>query len=34
MRWGTEAALADPGLFRQADVKFVLPGYFETLRTR
>jgi len=33
-RWGTEAAKADPSLYRQADVKFILPDYFETLRTR
>jgi putative ABC transport system permease protein len=32
-RWGTEAALADPSLYKQADVKAILPGYFETLRT-
>jgi putative ABC transport system permease protein len=31
--WGTEAALADPSAFREADVHAVLPGYFETLRT-
>jgi len=33
-RWGTEAAVTDPGTFRQADLKFILPGYFKTLRTR
>ncbi len=33
-RWGTEAVLTDPSAFRQADFKFILPGYFETLRTR
>jgi predicted permease len=33
-RWGTEAAVADPSTFRQANVHAVLPGYFETLRTR
>jgi putative ABC transport system permease protein len=33
-RWGTEAAVSDPTKFRQADVKFVAPGYFETLKTR
>jgi len=32
-RWGTEAAVSDPGAFRQADFRFILPGYFETLRT-
>jgi predicted permease len=34
MRWGREDAVADPARFRQANVFFVLPGYFETLRTR
>jgi putative ABC transport system permease protein len=33
-RWGTEEALIDPGKFHQADFHIVLPGYFETLRTR
>ena len=33
VRWGTEAALGDPSLFRQASSNYVLPGYFETLRT-
>jgi predicted permease len=33
-RWGTEAALTDPTKFRQANFYIVLPGYFETLRTR
>jgi putative ABC transport system permease protein len=33
-RWGTEAAVSDPSTFRQADFHVVLPGYFETLRTR
>jgi putative ABC transport system permease protein len=33
-RWGTETALADPSKFRQANFHVVLPGYFETLRTR
>jgi predicted permease len=33
-RWGTEAAVTDPGTFRQANFHAVLPGYFETLRTR
>jgi hypothetical protein len=32
-RWGTEAAVSDPSAFRQADFRFILPGYFETLRT-
>jgi predicted permease len=33
-RWGTETAVSDPAKFRQANVHVVLPGYFETLRTR
>jgi putative ABC transport system permease protein len=33
VRWGTEAAAADPAAFQQASANFVLPGYFETLRT-
>ena len=33
-RWGTEAAVSDPARFRQANFHVVLPGYFETLRTR
>jgi predicted permease len=33
-RYGTDAALADPRTFQQANVHFVLPGYFETLRTK
>jgi putative ABC transport system permease protein len=33
-RWGTEAALADPATFRQANFHIVIPGYFETMRTR
>ncbi len=32
-RWGTAEAEADPEQFRQADMHFVLPGYFETLGT-
>ncbi len=32
-RWGTEAAVSDPGTFRQATFHAVLPGYFETMRT-
>src|SRR5207244_3975295 len=32
-RWGTEQALTDPSKFQAADFQFVLPGYFETLRT-
>jgi putative ABC transport system permease protein len=33
-RWGTEEALTDPTKFRQADFHIILPGYFETMRTR
>jgi putative ABC transport system permease protein len=33
-RWGPEAAVADTTLYRQADARIVLPGYFETMRTR
>jgi putative ABC transport system permease protein len=33
-RWGTEEAVADASKFQQANVHAVLPGYFETLRTR
>jgi len=33
-RWGTEEAAADPAKFQQANVHFVLPGYFEAMRTR
>jgi predicted permease len=33
-RWGTETALSDPSKFRQANFHILLPGYFETLRTR
>src|SRR5439155_5467573 len=32
-RWGREAALSDPSLYKQADFKAVLPNYFETLET-
>jgi putative ABC transport system permease protein len=32
-RYGTEQALTDPSKFQTADFRFVLPGYFETLRT-
>jgi predicted permease len=32
-RWGREAALSDPSLYKQADFKAVLPKYFETLKT-
>ena len=33
-RWGTEEAVADPTKFKQGIVHVVLPGYFETMRTR
>jgi putative ABC transport system permease protein len=33
IRWGLEAALTDPSRFQAADFQFVLPGYFETMRT-
>jgi putative ABC transport system permease protein len=33
-RWGTEAALADATQFRQANIHIIMPGFFETLRTR
>jgi len=33
-RWGTQAAVSDPSTFRQANFHVVLPGYFETMRTR
>src|SRR5262249_25294258 len=34
IRWGLEPALADPSKFQAADLEIVLPGYFETMRTR
>jgi putative ABC transport system permease protein len=34
LRWGKEEAQADPSKFEQANVHMVLPGYFETMRTR
>jgi predicted permease len=34
VRWGTVEALTDPTKFQAADLQIVLPGYFETLRTR
>ncbi|HEX7121904.1 MAG TPA: ABC transporter permease, partial [Gemmatimonadaceae bacterium] len=34
LRWGPEAALANPELFQQADLRVVRPGYFEIMRTR
>jgi putative ABC transport system permease protein len=33
-RWGKEDAATDPSKFQQANVHIVLPGYFETMRTR
>ena len=33
-RWGTEEAASDPTKFKQAIVHVVLPGYFDTMRTR
>jgi len=33
-RWGPLEAAANPSLFQQANVHFVLPGYFEAMRTR
>ena len=33
-RWGTEEAVGNPGKFHEGDFHFILPGYFETLRTR
>jgi putative ABC transport system permease protein len=32
-RWGPEGALTDAALFKQADLRAVLPGYFTVLRT-
>ncbi|HTX39664.1 MAG TPA: ABC transporter permease [Bryobacteraceae bacterium] len=32
-RWGHEDALTDPTKFQAVDVQFVLPGYFDTMRT-
>jgi putative ABC transport system permease protein len=33
IRWGTEAALTDPSRFQATDFQFVVPGYFEAMRT-
>jgi predicted permease len=33
-QWGTERTRLDPGEVLQCDVSMVMPGYFETLRTR
>jgi putative ABC transport system permease protein len=34
LRWGTEEAQADPSKFQAADCEIVLPGFFETMRTK
>jgi putative ABC transport system permease protein len=34
IRWGLEPALADPSKFQATDWQIVLPGYFETMRSR
>ena len=33
MRWGTEAAIADPSTFKQGNVYIVIPGFFTALHT-
>jgi len=33
IRWGTEEALSDASKFQATDFQFVLPGYFQTMRT-
>ncbi len=33
IRWGLEPALTDPSRYQAADLQFVLPGYFETMKT-
>jgi putative ABC transport system permease protein len=33
-RWGTPEAASDPAKFQQADVRAVLPGYFQAMGTR
>jgi putative ABC transport system permease protein len=33
IRWGLEPALTDPSKYQAADFQFVLPGYFETMKT-
>ena len=33
IRWGKEDALADPTKYRAVDSQFVIPGFFETMRT-
>jgi putative ABC transport system permease protein len=34
LRWGPPAAADNPSLYQQAAVHFVLPGYFEAMRTK
>lgn len=34
VRWGTAEAAGNPALFHAANLQIVLPGYFQTLRTR
>ena len=34
LRWGKEEAQADPSKFQAADCEEVLPGYFETMKTK
>jgi len=34
LRWGPPAAADNPALFQQAAVHFVLPGYFEAMKTK
>jgi putative ABC transport system permease protein len=34
LRWGREEAQADPSKFQAADAEIVLPGFFETMKTR
>ena len=33
IRWGLQDALTDPSRFQATDFQFVLPGYFQTMRT-
>lgn len=34
LRWGPEEAASDPAKFQQADLRVVLPGYFDAMKTR
>ena len=34
VRWGPEAALSNPALFQQADLRLIMPEYFSVLRTK